>query len=424
MRGIFWRFKMATISAIKDSFDGVEWQKKAHLLELQGKQEQADLIHNEIPEWEVIERFTDEHFYAYNDEDYDNPILLSESTSVKDKPKQLRLLENALVYDDYGIVKWLGFDLTSDWDNDLKNVKQKYFGIYNLKKPDLVLKLVAKYGIEFRNPFNQTPLIAAAWMGDVEIIKRLCELGADKEAVDSHGLTAFQVALSQAIRDETYARNKLPEIYNRLVPDSIDLRLSLGNDSELLFIRLENHTIEFLLFNLMTAMFYKVKDSDLYPELKDGLQNTPGVYSLIKHGIDIFEQLKGFTAQDMLDAIKYFPISIFPERFRSVDIINGVLSSNEFLSNSENSQGILFYKLNNKMYLFNPLLIVKENEINEDIFRQNISDDTKDKEFDELIKAFCAQLRFSTIYEQLRSQLDIGFTIECNIRKRVALHFS
>lgn len=47
---------------------------------------------------------------------------------------------------------------------------------YNVKKPDLVLKLVEKYGIEFRNPFNQTPLIAAAWIGNVEIIKRLREL--------------------------------------------------------------------------------------------------------------------------------------------------------------------------------------------------------------------------------------------------------
>ena len=72
--------------------------------------------------------------------------------------------------------------------------------------------------------------MAAAWIGNVDIINTLCELGADKTAVDAHGLTAFQIALSQATRNEVYAKKKLPYIYDALVPDSINFKLDNSAD--------------------------------------------------------------------------------------------------------------------------------------------------------------------------------------------------
>jgi len=328
-----------------------EWRLEAQKLELQGKIEQADMIHNEILKqktspWEVGDNWYELFSYDENDED-------DWTLETNDKQAKFVIFEYALVYDDLATVfllKKYDFKPAENPQKGLEMLKKKHYIAYSFKKPDMLLKQIDQYGLEFRNPFNQTPLMAAAWMGNTEIIKVLCEMGADTNAVDTNGLTAFHIALSQAIRNETYAKKKLPEIYDLLVPDSLSFNL----DDKL--IKIDSHRMDFFVMNLMIAMFYKVKSSSMehsyylmYQDHKDW-ENITGIYRK-------FEDLRGFSTQDILDAIKHIPVSILPECRRSRSYLTSILSTNEVGSDHKYNRK-LFYRLKHGVYLFNPDLWV------------------------------------------------------------------
>jgi hypothetical protein len=317
------------------------WRLEARKLELQGKQEQADLIRSEIlkqktPPWEVL---TPEKI---NTPEYRSLIL-----EKKNKEATFKFFECGLVYSDVGIFEVLKYDLglkpaqTPSKGIDL--LKQKHYAPYTFRKPDNLLKQVDLYGLEFRNLFNQTPLIAATWMGNVEIIKILSEMGADKNAVDSHGLTAFHIALAQAAKDATYAKKKLPEIYDLLVPDSISFKL----DDKL--VKLDNHRLVFFMVNMMIALFHQAKPTTLSEEIWD---------SNVILRPEFFRQINGFATQNFLDAIQHIPTNILLEHRRKRSYLTSILSTNEMQKGGYR----LFQRIRTGFYLFNPALMIKEND--------------------------------------------------------------
>jgi hypothetical protein len=190
------------------------------------------------------------------------------------------------------------------------------------------LKQVDQYGADFRNIFNQTPLMVAAWMGNAEVIKALEELGADTEKVDSNGLTAFQIALAQSDRSEAYAKKKLAELYPHLEPTSMSIQV----DGRL--VKLDQHTMEFFLLNLMIALFYRVMPFKLH------------------------YRVEGFTTQDFIDAIQHLPVSILPERRKQRAYLSSILAKNE-LDKDDKHNRKLFYRVMRGAYIFNPKLAIK-----------------------------------------------------------------
>src|SRR5216683_2270111 len=76
-----------------------------------------------------------------------------------DKQAKLLLFEYALVYQDRNRLHALaerGFRPATQPDKGIKPLTQKYFFPYELKKPEAMLRQVEQYGVDFRNPFNQT----------------------------------------------------------------------------------------------------------------------------------------------------------------------------------------------------------------------------------------------------------------------------
>jgi hypothetical protein len=251
------------------------------------------------------------------------------------------------VHSDSGILDVLKYNLdfkpAKNPTNGIDFLKQKHYAPYTFRKPDNLLKQVDLYGLEFRNIFNQTPLIAATWMGNIDIIKILCEMGADKNAVDSNGLTAYHIALGQAAKDANYAKKKLPEIYDLLVPDSISFKL----DDKL--VKLDNHRLVFFMVNLMIAIFHKTKPTTLSKEIWDS--------NLIRR-TEFFRQIKGFATQDFLDAIEHIPVNILPEHRRKRSYLSSILSTNEMQKGGYR----LFQRIRTGFYLFNPAVMIKEND--------------------------------------------------------------
>lgn len=299
------------------------WRLEAHKLELQGKQEQADRIRNEIlkqklPNWQVLDAKS-------------LPELKCKALETDNKSARMALFEYALVYEDRDILNSLlkvDFKPARQPDKGLQLLQQKHYSMYSFRKPDAVLKQVNEYGTDFRNLFNQTPLMVAAWMGNVDIVKALCDLGADTEKVDGNGLTAFQIALAQADRSENYAKKKLANIYEQMEPTSLSIQV----DGRL--VKLDKHSMEFFMLNLMIALFYRVMPKKLR------------------------FRVEGFTTQDFIDAIQNLPHSILPERRKQRPYLSSILSKNE-ISKEDKHNRKLFYRVRRGFYIFNPSLAIR-----------------------------------------------------------------
>ncbi|SFN10751.1 ankyrin repeat domain-containing protein [Nitrosomonas communis] len=299
------------------------WRLEAHKLELQGKQEQAERIRNEIlkqktPGWQVITGSA-------------LAELKQKAIEKGDKNARMTLLEYGLVYEDQSIIDSLqkaGFKAAQHPEKSLQLLQQKHYSAYSFKKPDAVLRQVDQYGPDFRNIFNQTPLMVAAWMGNTEVIKALIELGADTEKVDDNGLTPFQIALAQTVRNESYAKKKLADIYEQLEPTSMSIQV----DGRL--IKLDQHTMEFFMLNLMIAMSYRVMTKKR------------------------FYRPAGFSSQDFIDAVQHIPYSILPERRKQRAYLSSILSKNE-INKDDKYNRKLFYRVMRGIYVFNPYLALK-----------------------------------------------------------------
>ncbi|WP_204369105.1 UvrD-helicase domain-containing protein [Methylocucumis oryzae] len=298
------------------------WRLEAHKLELQGKQEQADRIRSEIlkqktPPWQTITADT-------------LPELKRKAFEANDKNARMELFEYALIYEDREILNRLlklDFKPAKQPDKGMQLLQQKHYAIYSFKKPDPVIKQTQLYGTDFRNLFNQTPLMVAAWMGNSDVIQHLSVLGADTELVDGNGLTAFQIALNQAARNEAYAKKKLALIYQQLEPTSISIQV----DGRL--VKLDRHLMEFFLLNLMMAVFYRVMP-------------------------DRVLRGKGFTSQDLLDAVAHIPNSVLPERRKQRAYLSSMLSKNE-VNKDDKYNRKLFVRVRTGAYWFNPKLALK-----------------------------------------------------------------
>lgn len=299
-----------------------DWQREAHKLSLQGKQEQAERIRREIlqqqtPAWTV-----------YRDETLQQ--LHQQAIRGNDKKARLTAFEIALVHDD---TQWLRDLLLVDFkparhpENGIKLLQQKHYLAYQAKNPQALRQQLQQFGADFRNPFNQTPLMTATWLGNAALVEELLERGADTDLVNNQGFTAFQIALQQASKDEKYAKQTLGRIYAALEPDSISIQV----DARL--IKLDKRGMEFFLLNLLIVLFYRVLPS-----------------KLIKSG--------GFGTQEVLDAIAHFPDHVLPKHRKQRAYLSSVFAKNEMYRDGVYNYK-LFYRLRQGHYVFNPSLMLR-----------------------------------------------------------------
>jgi len=300
-----------------------EWRREAHKLEQQGKQEQADEIRSQILKlkdipWKVLKGKTLED--------------LEQEAFVQDNKKaKLLLFEYALVYQDHNRMNALsesGFRPAKQPEKGLKPLTQKYYFVYDFKKSDAMLREVDRYGVDFRNPFNQTPLMIAARLGNADHVERLVEIGADTTLINNVGLNPFQIVLEQACISPNYATRKLPDVYKTLEPTDTVLQI----DGRL--VKLDNRLMEFLMFNLMVAMFYT--------HLGENAASLPS---------------GAFTSGDFVDVLSHFPNSVLPERRKKRAYISSILSKNEVNREGPYNRK-LFRRLKQGNYIINPQLSV------------------------------------------------------------------
>ncbi len=337
----------ATVDEKQSSIE--EWQAEAHKLELQGRQEQADEIRRGILKtqavpWEVC---TPDHvlkLLAY----VRNPKEVSQ------KPKKT-LFDYALFYDEPRLMDTLsqtGFDKAKQlfkteygyrslnepvYEQQRSGVIARYHEDYRGRFYKNILKQCETYGIDHRMIFNKTPLMLAAVAGNAALIRELLAAGADAEAIDHYGCTAWLGALDWALHNREFASKQFTSVHELLAPSYISLKV------EDRLVKLDSSQGEFLLFSIFLSLLHKRFNSK-------------------------YVAMASLNAVTLAESCSLLPDSIVPGYRKKRTYISGLLSKNE--EESQNQYGRrLFRRERQGWYVLNPKLAVRHREDWRDIYQ-------------------------------------------------------
>jgi hypothetical protein len=168
----------------------------------------------------------------------------------------------------------------------------------------------------------------AARLGNDDQVARLVEMGADTGFINNVGFNAFHMVLEQACIDAHYAARKLAGVYETLAP----LDMVIQVDGRL--VKLDNRSMEFLLLNLMIAMFY-----------------TRLGNNVVRFGGG------AFSSGDFVEVLHPFPDMLVPARRKQRAYISSVLAKNEVHRDDPYNRK-LFRRIKHGHYIINPQLAV------------------------------------------------------------------
>ncbi|MGF1547385.1 MAG: AAA family ATPase [Thiotrichales bacterium] len=303
-----------------------DWQREARKLELQGKQEQADAIRQEILKQKPVP-------WPVFDEDRVRELLVKVfREQVPGSKFKQQLYEYAAVYDDAMLagylVKEAHFDAAKHFDKQRPTLNQKHLQSYQSRHFKDVLRQCDLHGLEHRTSMNLTPLIAAVAAGNVALVEALLERGADPGSTDHLGRTALHWALLGAFDDKKYARTALAPLYELIAPATIDFKVGER------LVRIDRHLSEYLLVQSLWALFKS------------------------RFHVLSWRERSAFDTATLLDAWQHLPPNVLkPERHRR-SFLSGVLSRNEVERDYAYNRH-LFKRVVIGWYQFNPDLAVR-----------------------------------------------------------------
>jgi len=312
-----------------------EWQREARKLELQGKQEQADAIREQILQvkpvpWSVTtkEQFPELLEQGLNPDSYNRKAKdrLYYYVLFYQKDKYLPQLA-ALKYRPAERYAKLGY----------AEINLGLINTYIQDNLKLLMPYFLNYGIDFRNEVNFTPLMCAMMSNATKTIDYLLENGANINLQENSGKNVFQREIS-CVYEEYEGSTFLKEhmfnpYYTRIRPESIKVRINNQ------LVKISCNEGEFLILNIMLAV--------LYAKLSVGTRAEP------MYGIE-----PGFQVADFTKFYTDLGEHVLPEYRRKPAYITSILSKNE-LNRSGAGNKKLFFRTVRGQYLLNPIMEVQ-----------------------------------------------------------------
>tara|TARA_B100000745_G_scaffold295684_1_gene240090 strand:+ start:492 stop:3359 length:2868 start_codon:yes stop_codon:yes gene_type:complete len=308
-----------------------EWQKEAHKLELQGKQEQAENIRKHILKQQPV---------PWKPLQGDEMQRLLEAAKDNNKKAKLQLMEYSLLHQGLGYLSQLeqdGFKAVSSMLNKnngtqkaINTVYKNHFMLYTVKQHQGVLREIDKYGVDHRNRFNMTPLMTAAYAGNHELVETIIERGAETSLIANHGLNAWQMIFARILLEPS-GRYAVAKLYRMLAPGALSIQVDERLE------KLDDHTMFGFLLNAFISLWYQ--------------RATP-------HFIICGE---GITAADLHELFVSLPDSVLPPMKKKRNYISRYLSENE-VDRDQPRNRKLFKRVKRGHYMLNPALKIRQGE--------------------------------------------------------------
>ncbi|MDQ3190441.1 MAG: UvrD-helicase domain-containing protein [Bacteroidota bacterium] len=274
-----------------------EWNKEAARLEQQGKTEQADAIRNTI--LGSIQKTPWVPLTLENIDQLKKEALSAENFNKKAKD---RLFDFVLLYDDDEtafLLEQSGYKRAEKFSEERNSVFRKNYTNYLSNNVKAVMNEVNKYGVDYRDVFNLTPLMASVMAGSDKIVKELLEAGANTNHRDNFGRNVVQLAIFQSYFSTQYIATRIGMIYPLVVTDNIKIKV----DDRL--IKINNHTIDYFVLNFLIAVQSSV---------------------ILKKN---FYENKGMKVDDFLEKFILFPENILYDYRKKRAYLSAHLSKNE-----------------------------------------------------------------------------------------------
>ncbi len=299
-----------------------DWQREARRLEMQGKQEQADLIKQQI---------------LGNQKTPWIPITLEELPKLKaealnpeffNKKAKDRLFDFALMYNDTDSITRLAelkYRRAEKPEAERGSIFRRSYVQYANEDIKKVTENIKKYGLDYRDEFNLTPLLASIKTGSIKVTEFLLTQEVNQNVTDNFGMSPFILMLQQAQTNAIFAEKRLPQLYRRLLPDYIKIKVNER------LIKIPNRTMEFFL-------------------LQNMLVSQPSIV-LNKE----FDEDRGFNADDVMKIVGRYNDTILPEFRRKRQYISSMLSKNE-MDRADPYNRQLFQRIERGIYIINPNL--------------------------------------------------------------------
>ncbi len=297
-----------------------EWQLEARRLEMQGKTEQADLIRHNI---------------LGNQETPWTPITLDELKKLKEealnpdwfnKKAKDRLFDFAIIYDDQDIIQRLSqlkYRRADRVETERSSILRRMYAPYSADDVKKVAENIKKYGLDYRDEFNMTPLLAALKTGAGKVTDYLLQQGAKLDVTDNFGISPFLMALQQAQVNTDFMKQRLPVLYPRLQPEAVKVKI-------------DNHLVK---INMRSAEFFLLHHFLVSQTTVIMKKND-------------FED-RGINMDDITNACAKYPDGILPEFRKKRTYINSILSKNE-KDREDPYNKKLFVRIARGVYVLNP----------------------------------------------------------------------
>lgn len=237
-----------------------EWQREAQRLQAQGKLDQADSIRRDVLKikpvpWTVFDRA---HL----------PDLMAKAidpTNVQNKLRR-QLLEFAYLHDEPATVAALedavGVGSLVTYSEDRLKATRAAISRCIGKGKSAILRDTERHGVDHRTQVGLTPLMFAAYTGDLALVEALCDRGADKTVRDHLGRQAIHWALRGAYDGSLQPPDRLGAVYDLVAPPSFDV------DVDGRMVQIGREQGEYFVFQLIFARMSEVFDAQAGPALE------------------------------------------------------------------------------------------------------------------------------------------------------------
>lgn len=363
-----------------------DWKREARRLEMMGKEEQAESIRRNIlvtekPKWEPMTR---DQYQKLREEALDPDHF--------NKKAKDHLFDFALIHNQTLILEklaWLNYRRAEKFESERGSLFRKYYQHYRDDNLKMIVQEVNKYGIDYRDIHNFTPLHAAVFCGAVKITASLLENGANPGLADTFFKTPVQIALLQAFVNKDYAKTKLGKIYPLIHTESLNLQV----DGHL--VKIDPCKVEFLIVHLFLAVQSSIQQSKSHYE-----------------GI-------GIQVNDFNEKFQDFPDNVLPPFRKKREYWLAILAKHEISSHNPYNKK-LFWRLERGVYVLNPGMQIRygdswiaANDIinSQGISMEEIIDHSVDKgkkEMNQMRKKF-EKMREKRVREEMLRQKRLGW---------------